>query len=577
MILMVIDVSIFRFCSEIFSPDKELICICRKLVCNLTILIGGKLSTLGKRVSRLSINVKSIAFMAVVITFILGVSFFYLINRQIGLDQEKKKQDLLTATSMLISGMDYPMVIGEMDQVDKLFRKTVTDSILYSIRLINRERMISISDKSDEVGKKFGDNIFDEVEQSKKSAYIEEEHKLRYYTPLLARAECVDCHDIEIDGVLGVVEMTMATEDIEAQAAYNKMLYLLTLGVLLIAITISLYINIRHNIISPIKAIEETLKDIAQGEGDLTRKLNIASEDEIGRLSGWFNLFIDKIRDIIIKVAGSTDHVLEIAGQALSAAEQLTSGAGEQAEQTSQVSAAIEQMSVSAVESSNKISDINNMTENVAETSRTGSRLAEETVSGMDKIVEASNMSAMSIEGLAERAAGIGEIIKVIDDIADQTNLLALNAAIEAARAGEQGRGFAVVADEVRKLADRTSKATREIAENIKNIQDEVKISYEQVNESKEYLESGRKLVEDTNQSLQGILTEVESVQDMMRQISGAAGEQAEAAQIVAKSVHEVDRVSGNTKENVATIESISEKLNEEAGELKKLVGAFKL
>ena len=332
-----------------------------------------------------------------------------------------------------------------------------------------------------------------------------------------------------------------------------------------------------NSIIKPLHKITDRIKDIAQGEGDLTKRLEANSNDEIGDLAGWFNNFLEKLHDIIAQVALNTEQLASAANEISSSAEELSAGAREQTNQTAQVSTAVEEMTATIVESSKNTADAAEKAKGASAKSKDGSRLAADTSRGMDEIVASANVTAKNIEGLAEKATAIGEIIKVIDDIADQTNLLALNAAIEAARAGEQGRGFAVVADEVRKLAERTTKATKEVAETIKGIQADVSGANGQIADSQKYVLSGKELVDKTNSSLTEIFDAIESVQEMMRQLATASEEQSAAAEEISKSIENVNRITKESASGTEQAASASEQLNRQAEELRKLVGGFKL
>ena len=187
------------------------------------------------------------------------------------------------------------------------------------------------------------------------------------------------------------------------------------------------------------------------------------------------------------------------------------------------------------------------------------------------------NKSAETVKELGKSSDQIGEIIGVIDDIADQTNLLALNAAIEAARAGEQGRGFAVVADEVRKLAERTTKATKEIAGMIKKIQADTTGAVQSMEEGTQEVERGIELADKAGMSLKEIVGVSQKVTDMVTQIAAASEEQSSASEQISKNVEGISKVTGETAQGTQQIARAAEDLNRLTENLQKLIGQFKL
>ena len=384
--------------------------------------------------------------------------------------------------------------------------------------------------------------------------------------------------DLKMDEVelLAGAEMDEAME-IADNAVASATIILISISVVCFLAGIILGFVISRMITKPINNVVEMIKDIAQGEGDLTKRLEATSKDEIGDLAKWFNTFMDKLHDIIAQVASNTGQLAGAANEISSSSEELSAGVKEQTNQTAQVSTAIEEMTATIMESSKNIGEANEKAKTAGNKSQEGSRMADEASRGMDEIVESSNVTSKNIEGLSEKATAIGEIISVIDDIADQTNLLALNAAIEAARAGEQGRGFAVVADEVRKLAERTTKATKEVADNIKGIQADVTTAAAQVNDSNETVTKGKEVVQKTNEALNEIYTAIESVQEMMGQVATASEEQSSAAEQISKNVENVDRITKETATGAEQSASAAEQLNRQAEELRNLVGGFKL
>jgi len=203
--------------------------------------------------------------------------------------------------------------------------------------------------------------------------------------------------------------------------------------------------------------------------------------------------------------------------------------------------------------------------------------VVEETVAGMNKIAMVVSQSAEIVRELGNSSDQIGEIIQVIDDIADQTNLLALNAAIEAARAGEQGRGFAVVADEVRKLAERTTKATKEIADMIKKIQKDTGGAVESIEMGTKEVEKGKELANKAGDSLKSIIKGTTVVVDVVTQVAAASEEQSATSEQISKSIEGINNVTQESATGVQQIARASEDLNRLTNNLQTLISKFKL
>jgi len=201
----------------------------------------------------------------------------------------------------------------------------------------------------------------------------------------------------------------------------------------------------------------------------------------------------------------------------------------------------------------------------------------EETVAGMRKIAVVVGKSAETVKELGKSSDQIGEIVTVIDDIADQTNLLALNAAIEAARAGEQGRGFAVVADEVRKLAERTTKATKEIAGMIKKIQADTAGAVSSMQEGTRQVDQGIAMADKAGNSLKEIVQVSQKVTDMVMQIAAASEQQSSASEQISQNVEAISTVTGQTASSTQQIARAAEDLNSLTDNLQQLVGHFRL
>lgn len=333
----------------------------------------------------------------------------------------------------------------------------------------------------------------------------------------------------------------------------------------------------RKVIVGRVDRTVEMLKDIASNEGDLTRRLDEDSEDELGKLAKWFNTFVDNIQKIISAVQGSVDRISASSHQLAVTADKLSSGSKDQEFQTEQVASAMTEMSQTIEDVARNASDAFGASREALEMAGQGREVVENTVQGMMRIAGTVKEASGTIGELGKSSTEIGNIIQVIDEISDQTNLLALNAAIEAARAGEAGRGFAVVADEVRKLAERTGKATKEIAGMIEHIQNDTKKSVASMDAGSVEVETGMKLGGEAKTSLDQIVESSHKSEDMVQRISAASEEQSVAAEEVSKNMENILVISRKSTEATFQIKSTSEELEDLSNELKKMIGLFRV
>ena len=360
-------------------------------------------------------------------------------------------------------------------------------------------------------------------------------------------------------------------------AATGLMWKQIGLGVVCVAITLVLLWVVANSITQPIRETTDILKDIAHGEGDLTRRIQINSSDEIGELGTWFNTFIKKIHDVIVDVGGVTGNVAAASTQIAASSEHLAQGMNNQNNQVMQISSAIEEMSASIVEVARKSTDAASNASESGKVAQEGGQVVAETVNDMQSISQAVSLGAASVTELGKRSQQIGQIIEVINDIADQTNLLALNAAIEAARAGEHGRGFAVVADEVRKLADRTTKATDEIAQSINAIQTETQQAVKGMQVGTQQVESGVQRARQAGSSLEHIVAGAQEVAVLIQSIAAAAEEQSSASEQVARNVEAVSEVTSQATDSANQAAQAAVQLSTQAEHLQRLVRTFKV
>ncbi|MFZ4574944.1 MAG: methyl-accepting chemotaxis protein [Phycisphaerales bacterium] len=332
-----------------------------------------------------------------------------------------------------------------------------------------------------------------------------------------------------------------------------------------------------RTLVQPIRQIIDSIRDVAEGEGDLSRKVDESRADEVGELGHWFNVFTGKLRAILVDVAGATREVAGAATQIAASAEEMAAGLARQEQQASQVSSAVEEMSASVREVSAKARTAAEAAAESQSDSRSGGEIVQRTVAEMSAIAQDVTVSSCTVSSLGAKANEIGRIIKVINDIADQTNLLALNAAIEAARAGEHGRGFAVVADEVRKLAERTTRATEEVSTSIGEIQAETVQAVRQIEAGAGRVSKGVDLAHSAGQALGRITQSGEGLSAMVQSIAAAAEQQSGAAGEIAGSLERINAVSRESAEGASQSAQAATLLSRQAERLQSLVGRFKL
>ena len=311
--------------------------------------------------------------------------------------------------------------------------------------------------------------------------------------------------------------------------------------------------------------------------GDLTVQTDVTTNDELSQLWRSFNSMASGLRSTIQQVEEASLAVANASAQISSSTEQMAAGIQEQTSQASEVAGAVEEMAKTIIENSKNAANTASTAKQAKQAAEVGGRVVEETVVGMKRIAEVVKQSAGTVQELGKSSDQIGQIIGVIDDIADQTNLLALNAAIEAARAGEQGRGFAVVADEVRKLAERTTKATKEIAAMIKKIQVDTRGAVSSMEEGTKQVDEGIKLADKAGSSLKEIVEISQRVTDMVSQIAAASGEQSSAGEQISKNVEAISNVTNETATGIHQIAEAAEDLNRLTVNLQQLLGAFTL
>ena len=344
-------------------------------------------------------------------------------------------------------------------------------------------------------------------------------------------------------------------------------------GAVLIALAVSALVM--RAIAEPVSGMQRALLE-AQRTNDLTQRVEVRSDDEIGQMARAFNALMETLQGTLRKVVSGAHEVSSAAAQMASASAQITQSARVQSESAASTAAAVEEVTVSIGQVAESTRETRSASEQACQLSQAGEKTARDTASQMVKTADSVGQSMRLIENLSRRSHEISGIVKVIRDIAEQTNLLALNAAIEAARAGEQGRGFAVVADEVRKLAERTSSSTNEIAAMIEAIQGEVSSAVENLKSNNEQVAQGKGLAEEVATILARINEGARVTMQRIHDISSAANEQTTASTDIAKNVERIAQMTEETSAAIGQASSAATQLETLATKLHGEIAQFR-
>ena len=327
----------------------------------------------------------------------------------------------------------------------------------------------------------------------------------------------------------------------------------------------------------PLTDMGRAMANIAEGEGDLTRRLAMQSNDEFGQLAGAFNRFVERIHGSIREVSSATQQVHEVVNLVLAASNSSMANSGEQASRTNSVAAAINELGAAAQEIARNAADASQQASGASGEADDGRQVVERNIAAMRELSAKISDSCRQIETLNAKTVDIGHILEVIKGISEQTNLLALNAAIEAARAGEAGRGFAVVADEVRSLAHRTQSSAQEIQQMIEQLQVDARQSVTTMTESQRQSESSVSIADQAGERLVAVTRSIGEIDAMNQSVATATEEQTAVIESLNMDIIEINTLNQQGVENLeATLRACGD-LERQAGRLKQLVDSFRI
>ncbi|WP_281253835.1 methyl-accepting chemotaxis protein [Terribacillus aidingensis] len=379
----------------------------------------------------------------------------------------------------------------------------------------------------------------------------------------------------KVSGIMSLSEISDATSPI------------LVTGIVVIVISLLLgafvIFSVIRSIIKPLNELKHTAEKVS--EGDLTEKVDVKSNDELGLVSQAFNKMIDNLSDLIRKVEDESGHVAASSEELLASAEQTTSvteqvasgvqqvasGAETQKKNVEENASALNEIAIGINKVAESVQYVTDLTAQAAEQAKDGGESVSKTVRQMDTIFESVTASNQKIHSLQERSKEIGSIVSVIVGIADQTNLLALNAAIEAASAGEHGKGFAVVANEVRKLAEQSQQSATQIERLIQDMQEDTQVSVSVMDEATKRVENGIAASNETTEKFQKIIQSVYEISPKMEDVAAISEQIAASIQEVTARAAELSSIA---KESSSASEAMAESTEEQLASMEEIAAA---
>ncbi|AAO55987.1 Chemotaxis protein [Pseudomonas syringae pv. tomato] len=330
-------------------------------------------------------------------------------------------------------------------------------------------------------------------------------------------------------------------------------------------------------LMQPLHQMGRAMRDIADGEGDLTKRLAITSHDEFGALAESFNHFVERIHTSIREVASTAAQLGEVATRVVKVSNASMSNSDQQANRTESVAAAINELGAAAQEIAQNAARTSQQSSDASGLASDGQGVVQQTIKAMNELSGKISESCVNIESLNGKTANIGQILEVITSISQQTNLLALNAAIEAARAGEAGRGFAVVADEVRNLAHRTQDSAQQVQKMIEELQVGAREAVVNMTESQRQSEDSVGIANLAGERLGSVTRRIEEINGMNQSVAAATEEQTSVVESINVDITHINTLNQQGVDNLRQTLEACNSLEEQAARLQQLVGSFRI
>ncbi len=447
------------------------------------------------------------------------------------------------------------------------------------------------------------------------SVFDDQANAIRYFSPIRLESECMICHgdpstsqelwnnphgmdptgykmeNLKVGDLHGAFEVVQSMQHADDRANHSMFAGFGLTALILVPSLVIMAIVVSRSVVAPIRRTIETLKNIATGDGDLTRRLSEDTRDDLGELSHWFNTFVSRIECVVKQISGGASTLNLASNSVVRNADGVSVGAAQSKCQATVVSSAAEEMSInmenvaqSTARMSSKLASVSGSVSAMMATITQIAGSADESANVADEAAKAVQQSHHQIGEMGTATEKIGEIVKVIQEIAEQTNLLALNATIEAARAGESGKGFAVVASEVKELAKQTAIATEDIRNQICDVQRQTHTavaSMDSINEIIGRVNDLNRLiaasVDEQTRTTSGITADVAEAAAMASQVATQIAETSLASREITENITEVDSILSDTATGAKESLEAGEGLRQLANEMLSLVAQFKV
>lgn len=483
--------------------------------------------------------------------------------------QEKNSR---TMSTVIINEVSEFMMKDDSEAVLNLAKVAKEQNFGFDLKIYNTEGKESISSggtANEEVAKALSAGKRVESRQVEDGI-----HTLRAVVPLVNEERCKQCHDAG-EKYLGALLLTSSLED-GYQNALRMIWILVGAGLsFFVVMMLCMYLFFKRTIVRDLLFFSAKLKDIAQGEGDLTKEIPIRSDDEIGELAGHINHLVTKLRETITVLYQLAENISISLCQVSNRTAQTVISAADQKDRSQSVAVAAEQMAATLNVVAGNTHQAAGYSAQVDQAANEGMIVVDGACNSIVMVRENVVKTLQTVGRLESSSVQIGEIINLIEDIADQTKLLALNAAIEAARAGEHGRGFAVVADEVKMLSEKTATSTKEIAKIITNIQSESREAAKSIAEEQERVEEGVERSTAAKECLERILGLAGETAQLINQIASATEEQSATTNEISEKIHNVSTSASSVHQDMLESDKAFTVLTKVAEQIFSTVGKF--